>query len=86
MTGSDRVIFYMIIGLGIIAGCAVFSAQIKQLVRIAAKGGIGLAVIYFINSLGLGFSVGVNIVNGILIGVFGLPALIGLYIINCFIK
>ncbi len=81
---SDSVLQYMIIVLGIIGVCIMFSSITKRIAYMCARGGAGLIFIGVCKGLfgGFGTTVGVNLANGIFIGILGLPALIGLYILD----
>lgn len=54
---------------------------VKKILLIIIKGCIGLAAIYGFNYIlqGLGLGVGVNVVNGIVVGFLGLPGFVLLY-------
>lgn len=75
---------YMIVGLCLIAFCIVFSELLKKVLFFGARGALGLFAVKVLNTLlaGAGVMVGVNLFNGVLIGLLGLPALIGLYAIK----
>lgn len=78
---SFGTIEYMICGLCVLVFCIVFSQAIKKILLAGLKGAAGLLAVKAINTVfaGAGLYVGVNLFNGVLIGVLGLPALIGLY-------
>lgn len=75
---------YMIAGLCIIVFCIVFSEALKRLLLFGARAALGLFAVKLINTAfaGAGVSVGINFLNGALIGILGLPALIGLYAVR----
>ncbi|MCD8239708.1 MAG: hypothetical protein LUC92_10315 [Clostridiales bacterium] len=77
---------YMIAALCALAFCIVFSGILKKLVFFGLRGAFGLLAVKLLNSAlaGAGVFVGVNIINGVLIGVLGFPALIGLYAVRFF--
>nr|WP_281418899.1 pro-sigmaK processing inhibitor BofA family protein [Vallitalea pronyensis] len=54
---------------------------VKKLLLVLIKGCIGLAAIYGFNYVlkGLGLGVGMNIVNGFVIGLLGIPGFVLLY-------
>lgn len=83
MDNMDLIIL-MIIGCLVFMGFIMFSKQIKVVVRVLLQGGIGIAAVYILNFLLSPFSlaVGVNIINGIFMGVLGIPALVSLYILQ----
>ena len=84
MSLSENAIKYMILILCAAALCIAFSDISKKIAKVTARGLLGLAAIgaanVFLGKYGL--ALGINAVNGILIGALGLPALIGLYIIK----
>ncbi len=88
MTYSDNITEYMIVGLCIAAFFIIFSGLLKRIVKIALRAAAGLLGVYVLNTLltGSGIAVGINLINGLFIGIFGFPALAGLYIIQFFIK
>ncbi len=77
---------YMIIFLIGAVLCVVFSKFLKRLLLWGIRGTLGLGAIYVLNIFleGSGLVLGVNLFNGIIIGVLGLPAFAGLYIIKLF--
>ncbi|MCT4542044.1 MAG: pro-sigmaK processing inhibitor BofA family protein [Vallitalea sp.] len=54
---------------------------VKKLFLILIRGSIGLGAIYGFNILlkGIGLYVGVNIVNGFIVGILGIPGFVLLY-------
>ncbi|MCD7777633.1 MAG: pro-sigmaK processing inhibitor BofA family protein [Clostridiales bacterium] len=86
MDFSFGVTEYMIIFLCIAAGCLFFSRLLKKIILCAARGALGLGTIYILNIIleSSGLVLGVNLFNGVIIGLLGLPAFIGLYIIKLF--
>lgn len=86
MSLSDSVIGYMIAFLCVIAFCMIFSGFVKKCLKILLRGGVGLMAISILNVFlkGFGLVLGVNAINGLLIGFLGLPAFIGLYIVRFF--
>ncbi len=88
MIYPDSITKYMIAALCIIAFCLIFSGVTKKIIKIGARGIAGLIGIYALNTIiaGSGIAVGINIINGLFIGLFGFPAFAGLYIIQFFIN
>lgn len=74
----------MIIFLCFAVFCIVFSKFMKKLFLIVLRGVLDLGAISLLNIFlrGSGLVLGVNLFNGAIIGLLGLPAFIGLYIIK----
>lgn len=86
MSFREDIIKYMICFLCVVAICVIFSDLLKRFLKIAVRGALGLGTVkvlnFFLSSMGL--ALGINPINGAVIGILGLPALIGLYIIKFF--
>lgn len=65
----------------------VFFRQIKVLIKITLQGAVGLIAVFCVNFLAmpLGFSVGLNLINAVFIGLLGIPGIATLYIFSAFI-
>ncbi|MCD8089234.1 MAG: pro-sigmaK processing inhibitor BofA family protein [Clostridiales bacterium] len=75
---------YMICFLAAVFFCIVFSKFVKRVLIWCLRGALGLGAISVLNIFleGSGLVLGVNLFNGVIIGVLGLPAFAGLYIIK----
>ena len=62
-------------GLILAVALAALRRPLKGLLRLAARTGVGLAVLFALSHVGgvLGLSLGVNLVNALVLGVLGLP-------------
>jgi pro-sigmaK processing inhibitor BofA len=77
-----------------IAACMVFMAvimfskQLKSVMKIFARGLIGLVCIFGLNFISaplFGVSVGVNIITGAVVAILGIPGFVSLYVAGYFL-
>ena len=64
-------------GLVLVVAMAALQKPLRGLVRLLARTGVGLAVLWALNGLGglVGLHLGVNLVNALVLGVLGAPGL-----------
>ena len=77
-------LIYVLIGLAAFAALKLFSMPTRWIVKIALNtlfGFIGLFLFNLIGSL-LGLSLGLNLVNALVVGVLGLPGLVLLLLVK----
>ncbi len=72
---------YISIFVLIVILLSIIMKPFKLLLKVLLRGGLGLGAIYLCNIIltALGLFVGINIVNGLVIGLLGLPGFLLLY-------
>lgn len=66
-----------LIGAGVLLLIVLLRRQLGWLLRLAARSGVGLAFLWLFQGVGelLGVSLGVNLLNALVLGVLGVPGL-----------
>ena len=84
MNNPQTIIIYMIIACAALFLIFLFRKPFKTLAKAALRGAAGLAAIFMLNfaAAPFGAAVGINIATAAVVGVLGIPGLVGLYIIK----
>lgn len=64
----------------LIIAVSLFSAPLKFILKLVINTVVGLIGLFFLNLLG--FLIGINLINGLVVGILGLPGLILLILIK----
>ncbi len=77
----DELISVVIIVFLVVAGIRILTAPLHLLMKLAVNAALGLLALWLVNMLP-GVSLGLNLVNALIVGIFGLPGLILLILLH----
>ena len=77
----DELISVVIIVFLVVAGIRLLTAPLHLLMKLAVNAALGLLALWLVNMLP-GVSLGLNLVNALIVGIFGLPGLILLILLH----
>ena len=80
----EQIILIILIALGVLLTFKLFALKIKLIFRLLFSTAAGFVFLILINYIGsfVGISLGINIVNALIIGILGLPGILLLLIIT----
>ena len=80
----EKIILILLIVLGVILTFKLFSLKIRLIFRLFLSVAAGFVFLIIINYIGsfIGISLGINIVNALIIGILGIPGILLLLIIT----
>ncbi|NMA84957.1 MAG: SigmaK-factor processing regulatory BofA [Epulopiscium sp.] len=81
---ESKVILWMILICTFILLLIIFAKPLKKILKMIRNGAIGLLVIWLLNFVTATFQlqIGINLLNGAIIGILGIPGLILLYLLK----
>ena len=64
----------------------VLSAPLRKLIKLMINTGMGFIALFIINFFGefIGFTIGINVINAAIVGIFGMPGVILLVLLKIF--
>ncbi len=73
----EHILLWAAAGIAVLAVVRIFTLPLRRLVRFLLHALLGFAGLLLVNLLGgrLGFSLGVNLLNALTVGILGLPGL-----------
>ena len=77
----DELISLVIIVFLVVAGIRLLTAPLHLLMKLAVNAALGLLALWLVNMLP-GVSLGLNLVNALIVGIFGMPGLILLILLH----
>lgn len=84
MPPADQIIYYILGAVGVVAVLALFFKPFRVIMQGVFRTLLGFAGLIAVNFAGsaIGFGVGVNLVNALIVGLLGIPGLGTLLILN----
>ncbi|MBR4211424.1 MAG: pro-sigmaK processing inhibitor BofA family protein [Oscillibacter sp.] len=77
----DELISLVIIVFLVVAGIRLITAPLHLLMKLAVNAALGLLALWLVNMLP-GISLGLNLVNALIVGIFGMPGLVLLILLH----
>ncbi len=77
----DELISVVIIVFLVVAGIRLLTAPLRLAMKLAVNAALGLLALWLVNMLP-GVSLGLNLVNALIVGIFGMPGLVLLILLH----
>lgn len=84
--GVENILFYVAIGIAVLIVLRIFSLPIKWIFKLLLNMVVGFIGLFVVNWLGsyISISIGINIINALIVGTLGIPGLILLLLLRWF--
>lgn len=82
----EKIVLYVAIGIAVLIVMRIFTLPVKWIFKLLLNTVLGFAGLFLVNWLGsyIGISLGINVVNAVVVGTFGIPGLILLLLLRWF--
>ena len=80
----EKIVLYVAIGIAVQIVMRIFTLPVKWIFKLLLNTVLGFAGLFLVNWLGsyIGISLGINVVNAVVVGTFGIPGLILLLLLR----
>ena len=80
----EKIVLYVAIGIAVLIVMRIFTLPVKWIFKLLLNTVLGFAGLFLVNWLGsyIGISLGINVVNAVVVGTFGIPGLILLLLLR----
>lgn len=79
-----KIVLYVAIGIAVLIVMRIFTLPVKWIFKLLLNTVLGFVGLFLVNWLGsyIGISLGINVVNAVVVGTFGIPGLILLLLLR----
>ncbi|MBS7315377.1 MAG: pro-sigmaK processing inhibitor BofA family protein [Clostridiaceae bacterium] len=80
----EKIVLYVAIGIAVLIVMRIFTLPVKWIFKLLLNTVLGFVGLFLVNWLGsyIGISLGINVVNAVVVGTFGIPGLILLLLLR----
>ena len=80
----EKIVLYVAIGIAVMIVMRIFTLPVKWIFKLLLNTVLGFVGLFLVNWLGsyIGISLGINVVNAVVVGTFGIPGLILLLLLR----
>ena len=80
----EKIVLYGAIGIAVLMVMRIFTLPVKWIFKLLLNTVLGFVGLFLVNWLGsyIGISLGINVVNAVVVGTFGIPGLILLLLLR----
>lgn len=80
----EKIVLYVAIGIAVLIVMRIFTLPVKWIFKLLLNTVLGFVGLFLVNWIGsyIGISLGINVVNAVVVGTFGIPGLILLLLLR----
>ena len=80
----EKIVLYVAIGIAVLIVMRIFTLPVKWIFKLLLNTVLGFVGLFLVNWIGsyIGVSLGINVVNAVVVGTFGIPGLILLLLLR----
>ncbi|MDD6274993.1 MAG: pro-sigmaK processing inhibitor BofA family protein [Clostridiaceae bacterium] len=80
----EKIVLYVAIGIAVLIVMRIFTLPVKWIFKLLLNTVLGFVGLFLVNWLGsyIGISLGINVVNAVVVGTFGIPGMILLLLLR----
>lgn len=80
----EQIWLYVAIGIAVLIVMRIFTLPVKWIFKLLLNTALGFVGLFLVNWLGsyIGISLGINIINAVVVGTFGIPGLVLLLLLR----